>query len=60
MVLIPQWRQLIYKLADKYPSCLMLNFAIKVGTANCMFITKQCITTASNKQTEDLRRGALD
>lgn len=26
----PTWRSLIYKLAEEYPDCLMLNFTIKV------------------------------
>ena len=42
MVLIPQWRQLIYKLADKYPSCTMLNFAIKVCTAFPLSFSRTC------------------
>lgn len=25
------WRQMIYKLAEEYPHCLMLNFTIKVN-----------------------------
>ena len=25
------WRSLVYKLAEEYPDCLMLNFTIKVG-----------------------------
>ena len=24
------WRSMIYKLAEEYPNCLMLNFTIKV------------------------------
>ena len=44
MVLIPQWRQLIYKLADKYPSCTMLNFAIKVCTFPSLFLSRHCAT----------------
>lgn len=27
----PTWRSLIYRLAEEYPDCLMLNFTIKVG-----------------------------
>lgn len=30
----PTWRSLIYKLAEEYPDCLMLNFTIKVWTPN--------------------------
>lgn len=26
----PTWRSLIYRLAEEYPDCLMLNFTIKV------------------------------
>ena len=47
MVLIPQWRQLIYKLADKYPSCTMLNFAIKVSPSlslsSCLDLVQQSV-----------------
>lgn len=28
----PTWRSLIYRLAEEYPDCLMLNFTIKVST----------------------------
>lgn len=31
MIQHPTWRSMIYKLADQYPDCLMLNFTIKVG-----------------------------
>lgn len=27
----PTWRSLIYRLAEEYPDCLMLNFTIKVN-----------------------------
>lgn len=27
----PTWRSLIYRLAEEYPDCLMLNFTIKVS-----------------------------
>jgi len=30
MILHPTWRSLIYKLAEDYPDCLMLNFTIKL------------------------------
>lgn len=30
MIEHPTWRSLIYKLAEEYPDCLMLNFTIKV------------------------------
>lgn len=28
----PTWRSLIYRLAEEYPDCLMLNFTIKVSS----------------------------
>lgn len=28
------WRSLIYRLAEEYPDCLMLNFTIKVLSIN--------------------------
>lgn len=31
----PTWRSLIYRLAEEYPDCLMLNFTIKVLCPNC-------------------------
>ncbi|XP_014233626.1 negative elongation factor D [Trichogramma pretiosum] len=30
MIVHPTWRSLIYKLAEEYPDCLMLNFTIKL------------------------------
>lgn len=30
MIEHPTWRSLIYRLAEEYPDCLMLNFTIKV------------------------------
>lgn len=30
----PTWRSLIYRLAEEYPDCLMLNFTIKVPNNN--------------------------
>ena len=30
MIEHPTWRSLVYKLAEEYPDCLMLNFTIKV------------------------------
>ena len=30
MIQHPTWRSLIYKLAEDYPDCLMLNFIIKL------------------------------
>lgn len=40
------WRKLIYKLAEEYPDCLMLNFTIKVGTIR--FFTLQFIYAIFN------------
>lgn len=37
----PTWRSLIYRLAEEYPDCLMLNFTIKVSyfiTININFL----------------------
>jgi hypothetical protein len=34
MIEHPTWRSLIYRLAEEYPDCLMLNFTIKV----CLYI----------------------
>lgn len=34
MIEHPTWRSLIYRLAEEYPDCLMLNFTIKV----CYFL----------------------
>lgn len=31
MINHPSWRSLIYRLAEEYPDCLMLNFTIKVN-----------------------------
>lgn len=36
----PTWRSLIYKLAEEYPDCLMLNFTIKVLTIHLLFMRK--------------------
>ncbi|GBP11773.1 Negative elongation factor D [Eumeta japonica] len=33
MIEHPTWRSLIYRLAEEYPDCLMLNFTIKEGTS---------------------------
>lgn len=30
MIEHPTWRSLVYKLAEEYPDCLMLNFTIKL------------------------------
>ena len=39
----PTWRSLIYRLAEDYPDCLMLNFTIKLisdaGFQVCKFFT---------------------
>lgn len=34
----PTWRSLIYKLAEEYPDCLMLNFTIKVVDYNSILL----------------------
>lgn len=31
MIEHPVWRSLIYRLAEEYPDCLMLNFTIKAS-----------------------------
>lgn len=37
MIEHPTWRSLVYKLAEEYPDCLMLNFTIKVLIRNRIF-----------------------
>lgn len=34
----PTWRSLIYRLAEEYPDCLMLNFTIKVSNFNYLVL----------------------
>lgn len=43
MIRHPTWRSLIYRLAEEYPDCLMLNFTIKV-IINCSYIPKTLLT----------------
>lgn len=38
MIQHPTWRSLIYRLAEEYPDCLMLNFTIKVRTCQLCFL----------------------
>lgn len=37
MIEHPTWRSLIYRLAEEYPDCLMLNFTIKVASLFYLF-----------------------
>lgn len=39
----PTWRSLIYRLAEEYPDCLMLNFTIKVCFFFCKFRIVWCV-----------------
>lgn len=36
MIIHPTWRNLIYKLAEDFPECLMLNFTVKVSRSFVM------------------------
>ena len=52
MIEHPTWRSLVYRLAEEYPDCLMLNFTIKVS--NWQFICRQsssvnCVSKTKQK-----------
>ena len=49
MIEHPTWRSLIYRLAEEYPDCLMLNFTIKVYRFACFHFYAFVIFSAFSK-----------